>query len=180
MCKHWLIFLVTYTNTFAGTLIQLRDFLCGCEYCVTVPTQEPLDIGRHMIMCHGWRESTLKTMRVMEELKQQREQAEKKIEQLEQQPVEAENEQSQLDITNYTWAQDETLGHVFSEKSISMYEVDQWIYSEQLEWVWTMANVDNFIYSYNYGWLYVTRYKWYRGVYWYDRRIWKLAKSFKN
>ena len=55
--------------SFAGRIIQLKDFLCGCEYCVTVPTQEPLDIGRHMIMCHSSREATLKTLAIMEATK---------------------------------------------------------------------------------------------------------------
>ena len=50
--------------------VQVADFLCGCKYCEQVNTSEPLDIGMHMVRCHGWRGSMMKTVEVMNQLKQ--------------------------------------------------------------------------------------------------------------
>ena len=59
--------LLIVCNLFAGRYYpQVKDFICGCEYCETVHVGQPLDIGYHMMHCHSWRESTLKTMKIME------------------------------------------------------------------------------------------------------------------
>lgn len=77
-------------------------------------------------------------------------------------------------ITTYTWMEDELLGTVYSSPEPYSKSVDRWIYTEDFLWVWTPADLENFLYSYEYGWLYVTKYQWFRVVYWYDRRLWTL------
>lgn len=61
-------------NLFAGRYYpQIKDFICGCEYCETVSTSEPLDIGRHMIRCHSWRDATMNAISIMEQMKKEKE-----------------------------------------------------------------------------------------------------------
>ena len=73
------IFLICTGLLFASSLLakryypQVKDFLCGCDYCETVHAGEPLDIGYHMMHCHSWRDSTLKTIRIMEQMKKEKE-----------------------------------------------------------------------------------------------------------
>ena len=44
----------------------MKDFLCGCEYCQTVNSGEPLDIAGHMIRCHSWREGMQETIDMLQ------------------------------------------------------------------------------------------------------------------
>ena len=160
----------------ARTVIQLKDCLCGCEHCVTVPTQEPLDIGRHMIMCHSWRDATLKTMRIMEEMRQ----AEiKQPEPIVEVPQVIEQSSKRTDpetgIT-YDWQHNDQLGMVYADVEHVQFDVDQWLYLEHIEWVWMMGGQTNFLFSYDHGWLYTQNYFGYKIYYWYDRRTWCLSR----
>ncbi len=174
MYKSWLILFVVVTSTQARVGPQLKDFLCGCEYCVTVPTQEPLDIGRHMIMCHSSRDATLKTLEIMRQMKQERLDLEKKASQLEQLDV-IRSIQDSITST-YTWTTHEIYGSVYSDPSQLSRSVDRWIYTEDFKWVWSVADMENFLYSYDYGWLYVTKYQWFRVVYWYEKQTWTFPR----
>lgn len=151
---------------------QLKDFLCGCDYCVTIPTQQPLDIGKHMIMCHSWKEATLKTMNVMRQLKQESLNLEKKTSQLEQPDV-IRSIQDSITST-YTWTSHEIYGSVYSDPTQLSGSVDQWIYTKDFKWVWSVADMENFLYSYEYGWLYVTKYQQFRIIYFYEKKQWIL------
>ena len=53
----------------SNTIIQIKDFLCGCNHCATVSTGEPLDIASHMILCESQREGMLKTIEIMNRTK---------------------------------------------------------------------------------------------------------------
>ena len=68
----FILFFFLNLNLRARYAPQIKDFLCGCDYCETVLPGEPLVIGRHMIMCDSWRESTMNTFRIMQEMKQQK------------------------------------------------------------------------------------------------------------
>ena len=176
--KSWLILLILVTSIQARVGPQLKDFLCGCEYCVTVPTQEPLDIGRHMVMCHSWRDATINTMKVMEEMKKEKAELEKQLDKASVQDVII--KEPEISIDEYTWSHDDILGNVYTQESIDIHTTDHWIYTEQFEWVWRMAGFDKSLYSYRYGWLYVTKYRWNNVVYWYDRRIWMLCSRINK
>ena len=172
-----MVFVLTHA-TYGRPGPQLKDFLCGCEYCVTVPTQEPLDIGRHMVMCHSWRDATLKTMRIMEEMKQvEIEQQEPAIEV----PSVVNGSGPQSDpITGktYDWQHTEQLGVVFADVEHVQFDIDQWLYLDQIEWVWMLAHQSEFLFSYDFGWLYTQNYFGYRIYYWYDRRMWVFSRDF--
>ena len=174
--RYVILLLMSVCTLSAGTIIQIKDFLCGCDYCKTVDTGEPLDIGRHMIMCHGWRDATLKTMEVMEEMKKA------KIEEDTPQvtvPVPEDHPEPQTDPTTgitYDWQYTDQLGPVFADVNHIQFDVDQWLYLEQIEWVWMMANRPEFIFSYDYGWLYVYRYLGHKLYYWYDKRMWVFSR----
>jgi len=177
---------------YARYVIQLKDFLCGCDHCETVSTSEPLDIGRHMIMCHSWRESTMKTIRIMEQMKKEKE--------LEDQygiPIEdtlptyhvpKKNEKSQVEENfseepktihnDHTWREHDIHGWNYSATAQNLPNSEGWIYREDLKWVWTFSEKENFLYSMDYGWFYAMRYKDHRLLYWYDRKYWLLASDF--
>ena len=161
-------------NLQGRTIIQLKDFLCGCNYCDTVSTSEPLDIGRHMIMCHSWRDATLKTMDIMRQMKQEKLDLEKKSSQLEQPDV---IRPTQHTITStYRWTEHEIYGSMYSNPTQLGMSVDRWIYTKDFKWVWSIADMENFLYSYDYGWLYVTKYQRFRVVYWYKNKTWTLPQ----
>jgi hypothetical protein len=109
-------------------------------------------------------------MKIMEELKRERTAKEEEMKRHELARKEAIRSQQEL-ITTYTWKEDELLGHVYSS---SLRAIDQWVYTEDFEWVWTISELENFLYSYEYGWLYITKYQCSRVVYWYDKRLWIL------
>lgn len=161
----------------ARTIIQLKDFLCGCEYCETVSTSEPLDIGRHMIMCHSWRDATLKTMRIMEEMRQAEiKQPEPTIEVPEIIEQSSTRTDPETGIT-YDWQHNDQFGMVFADVGNVRLDADQWLYLEHVEWVWMMGGQRDFLFSYDHGWLYTRDYFGYKIYYWYDRRIWCLSRD---
>ena len=175
-----LVFLLLIIKTKAGTIIQLKDFLCGCEYCVTVPTQEPLDIGRHMIMCHSWRDATLKTMKIMEQMKKPEIKIKKREEKPDNKKIKEQLDEH-VDIYNdYKWRKDEAYGWTYSTTYQTMNLKDMWRYLEDLGWVWSFGREKKFLYSENHGWIYNTIYKSKRVLYFYDRRIWMLASRARQ
>ena len=173
------------------TIVQLKDFLCDCEYCETVSTSEPLDIGRHMISCHSWRDATIKTMRIMEQMKKEKEledqsgipiedtlpalvvpkKRETKIE-------EKITEKPKTIHNDHTWREHDLHGWNYSATAQNLPNSEGWIYREDIKWVWTFSEEENFLYSIDYGWFYAMRYQNYRLLYWYDRRYWLLAETF--
>ena len=172
----FLVSLFLINELSAGRIIQMKDFLCGCAHCETVPTQEPLDIGRHMIMCHTWREATMKTMEIMRET----EKPKIKIIKKERKKVTRDRADSHVDIYNdYKWRENEVYGWTYSNTHQVMSLDDMWRYLERLGWVWSFGKQKRFLYSEKYGWLYLMNHKGTRVLYWYDRRIWVLLKNFK-
>ena len=160
---------------------QMKDFLCGCEYCETVDTGEPLDIGGHLIRCHSWRKGMQKTMELMRKTEQPKIEIEIRAEQ----PNEIEENflGETLDnvdnpYSDYTWKETELHGWAYATTNQVNFNTDQWIHLEDLGWVWSIANPRNFTYSYDYGWIYTTIYQHSRVLYWYDRRRWILPKNF--
>lgn len=176
---------------YARTAIQLKDFLCGCEHCETVSKSEPLDIGRHLISCHSWRDATLKTMRIMEQMKKEKEledqygipiedtlpsyavpkKQETKIEEIF-------SEEPKTIHNDHTWREHDLHGWNYSATAQNLPNSEGWIYREDIKWVWTFSDKENFLYSIDYGWFYAMRYQNYRLLYWYDRRYWLLANDF--
>ena len=176
---------------YARYVIQLKDFLCGCEHCETVSTSEPLDIGRHMISCHSWRDSTLKTMRIMEQMKKEKELEDQygipiedtlpsyAVPKKEEKKVEEKISEEPKTIHNdHKWREHDLHGWNYSATAQNLPNSEGWIYREDLEWVWTFSEKENFLYSIDYGWFYAMRYKDHRLLYWYDRRYWHLANDF--
>ncbi len=185
------LFLLLVSTASAAYVIQLKDFLCGCEYCETVSTSEPLDIGRHMISCHSWRDATLKTMRIMEEMKKEKELEDQygipiedtlpsyAVPKKKETKVEENFSEEPKTIHNdHEWRQDDLHGWNYSATAQSLPNSEGWIYREDLEWVWKFSEKENFLYSIDHGWFYATKYKEYRLLYWYDRRYWLLANDF--
>jgi hypothetical protein len=175
----------------ARYVIQLKDFLCGCEYCETVSTSEPLDIGRHMISCHSWRDATLKTMNIMEQMKKEKELEDKygipiedtlpsyAVPKKQEKKVEEKISEEPKTIHNdHTWREHDIHGWNYSATAQNLPNSEGWIYREDLEWVWTFSEKENFLYSIDYGWFYAMRYQNHRLLYWYDRKYWLLANNF--
>ena len=65
-----LLMMLSLKLTYGQIGPQMKDFLCGCKYCETVDTGEPLDIGGHMIRCHSWRKGMQRTMELMRKTEQ--------------------------------------------------------------------------------------------------------------
>ena len=176
---------------YARTIIQLKDFLCGCEYCETVQTGEPLDIGRHLLSCHSWRQSTINTMNIMEQMKKEKElddqygipiedtlpmysvpkKQEKKVEEIF-------SEEPKTIHNDHTWREHDLHGWNYSATAQNLPNSEGWIYREDIKWVWTFSEKENFLFSIDYGWFYAMRYQNHRLLYWYDRRYWLLANDF--
>lgn len=189
----FLIFIFLINELNAGRIIQLKDFLCGCDYCRTVSTSEPLDIGRHMIMCHSWRDATMKTIDIMEQMKKEKEIQDKygiPVEDtLPSYSVPDKNKELKVEepfseevktiYNDYEWRESDEYGWEFSATSQYVHNEEGWIYLEELEWVWKFGENKNFLYSLDCGWLYRSKYRNYKILYWYDRRIWVLLKDFK-
>ena len=186
-----LLMMLSLKLTYGQLGPQMKDFLCGCEYCETVDPGEPLDIGRHMIMCHGWRDSTMKTFRLMEQMKQQ------KLNDKHGVPIEdtlptyhvpQKNEKPKIEENfsaepktihnDYTWREHDIHGWNYSTTAQHILNDEGWIYREDLKWVWTFSKKENFLYSMDYGWFYAMRYKDHKLLYWYDRKYWLLASDF--
>tara|TARA_Y100000361_G_C11159602_1_gene346300 strand:- start:227 stop:787 length:561 start_codon:yes stop_codon:yes gene_type:complete len=177
----YLTFLLLIIKLEAGTVIQIKDFLCGCAYCKTVDTGEPLDIGRHMVMCHGWREATLKTMKIMELTKKPEVKVEKRKE-VPQHKIIREQADEHVNIYNdYMWRQENILhGWSYSTTHQAFSQEDIWLYLEDFGWVWTLGKERKFLYTEHNGWIYLMLYKNTRVMYWYDRRIWMTVSKFKQ
>ena len=171
-----LVFLLISSNLCSGgTIIQIKDFICGCEYCDTVNTGEPLDIGRHMIMCHSWKEATLKTIKIMNETKKPKLTDRNKTE------AKPKNKTANAKKPNkqkHEWSQDSDGTWVFSNEN-HLLNKDGWIYRESMGWLWSF-NKKMFLYSEYYGWLYNYKFNGKRVFYWYDRRKWILPTKPKN
>ena len=164
-----IILLISASLCAGGTLIRMKDYLCGCEYCETVNAGEPLDIGRHMMLCHSWREATLKTIEIMNKTKKPKLKNKNKTKL---NKTESNNQianQNHPNEKEHEWRQDNTGDWVFS----NLLNKDGWIYREDAGWLWTF-NKKRFFYSEHYGWLYNYIFHQRRVFYWYDRRIWIL------
>ena len=159
------------------TVVQIKDFICGCEYCETVNTGEPLDIGRHMIMCHSWREATLKTMEIMRASKKP------KLEDKNISKIKENKEIEKTKIANekepnkhhHRWSQDNAGTWTYSDENYLLNN-DGWLYREDLGWLWSF-NKKTFLYSEHYGWLYNYLFDKYKIYYWYDRRAWMTPRD---
>ena len=163
--------------------IQMNDLLCGCEYCKTVDKGFPLDLANHMIRCHSWRKGMQKTMELMRQTEQPKIEVEIRAEE----PRQIEENFLGVNLTNeidpykdYTWKETELHGWAYATTNQVNFNIDQWIYLEELGWVWSMASPRSFTYSYDYGWFYTILYQNNRVLYWYDRRRWMLPKNIAS
>ena len=162
--------------------IQMKDLLCGCEHCKTVDPGVPLHIGYHMMKCHSWREGMQETMEMMRKTEKPKVKIEKRPETI---PAEIEenfseeiNDNVDNPNTDYTWKETDSHGWAYATTNQINFFTDQWLYLEELGWVWTMASNKHFMYTYDYGWIYTMIYQNIRVLYWYDRRIWMLPRDF--
>lgn len=166
----------------ARSVIQIKDFLCGCEYCVTVSPNEPLDIGRHMIRCHSWRDSTLKTVQMMEDMDKENPYdipAAEMFETLADRITPPKPPEPELTIVDdpfidYTWKQT-SLGWTYSSDTHMIGDI--WMYTQKHGWLWSVSFLPDFMYSTYYGWLYKYIYNRHDVFYWYDRRMWVFPKD---
>ena len=173
---------------------QVKDFLCGCDYCETVHAGEPLDIGYHMMNCHSWRKSMIKTMKMMEESKPDPfgipvrdtlpDYSKKNFseEPKNVHKVDTTIKEPQLSIiddpyNDYEWRYIDNHGWTYST-TIQSTSNDTWIYREDLGWVFSFGFEQNFLYSEDHGWFYTMRYNDLNILYWYDRRYWLYAHDF--
>ena len=156
---------------------QLRDFLCGCEYCKTVRTGEPLDIGSHMLRCHSWRVGMQKTIDLMNQTSRPNVVVEEKPANV---TVTAAEDDDRLPHEDYSWKVTEQFGWAYATTGQLQFDIDQWLYIDRLKWVWTIAGEPRYLYSYDYGWLYTRLYIDSRIYYWYDKRRWFLSKDINN
>ena len=178
-----LLMMLSLKLTYGEIGIQMNDLLCGCEYCETVDKGFPLDIASHMIRCHSWRLAMQRTMELMRQTEQPKIEVEIRAE--EPKKIEenflGENLTNEIDpYKDYTWKETELHGWAYATTNQVNFNKDQWIHLEDLGWVWSMANPRNFTYSYDYGWIYTILYRNSRVLYWYDRRMWLLAKDFRK
>ena len=175
-----LIVFFIYIKLEAGTIIQIKDFLCGCDHCDTVSTGEPLDIGRHMIMCHSWRKGMQKTMEVMRQT-QKPEVEVKEIGDPKESKIIKDQPDENINIYNdYKWRDDPIHGWAYATTHQVISSEDMWLYRRDLGWVWTFGEERKFLYSEDYGWIYNIIYKSKRVLYFYDKRIWLLASRIKQ
>lgn len=152
---------------------QVKDFLCGCDYCETINPTEPLDIGKHLVTCHGWRDSTRKTMEVMKQLNQPDPHGVHVSETLPKPPEkQPEITETPIIITDYEWYEDDLYDEVFMDSKSTSSISNQWIYVDDLGWVWVLGEDKHFVYSADSGWLYNIKYNTHKIVYWYRQEEW--------
>lgn len=172
------IFLLIPLSFCTGTtVVQMKDFICGCEYCKTVNTGEPLDIGRHMIMCHSWREGMRKTIEIMNATKKP------KIQDRITTDIETNNQAQKTKIANekepnnnhHRWTQDNAGEWTFSDENYLLNN-NGWIYKKNTGWLWSF-NRKTFLYSQQHGWIYNYLINNKSIYYWYDRRRWILPSQ---
>ena len=173
--KIYFLFIVffIYSSTWAN-LIQMKDYLCGCDYCNTVTPHEPLDIAGHMMRCHSQREGMLKTLELMREQKK----PEVAIKPRSPSVVSAEPKPPIPHGDKYRWEELPLHGWVYTTPEPLSNHIDAWLYLDRLGWVWTFGKEKKFIYHEDHRWLYLRKFQGHRLVYWYDRRIWVLLKNF--
>ena len=158
---------------------QIKDFLCGCDYCETVDTGFPLDISSHMTRCHSWSKGMQKTMELMRQL----EKSQVEIHAYESRGIEEsfsrENLPDELDpYKNYAWKETALYGWAYAQSNQANLNTDQWMHLKDFGWVWLIANTRNLTYSYDHGWLYTILHQNCRVLYWYNRGTWILPKNF--
>ena len=161
-----------------GTIIQIKDFLCGCDYCKTVPTGQPLDIASHMMLCDSQRQGMLKTIEVMNSMKKPKLEDKNltKIEENKQKPKTSRETSS--DYQKHKWTQDNEGTWIFSNEE-QLLNKDGWMYREDIGWLWSF-NKKTFLYSEIYGWLYNYHFNKYKIYYWYDKRGWFRPKKLSQ
>ena len=174
MNKIYLIFLFTFAHLSFGALVQMKDFLCGCDYCETVNRQEPLDIGGHMMRCHSWKKGMQKTMEEM-----RKGQDVKATPAITTPPPQKIPSPRSVVSPNHKWQFNFTHGWVYSNPKEPLHLYSGWIYREDLKWVWLFER-NKFMYSPTHGWLFNLYYLNHSFIYWYDRRAWTLAPHSKK
>jgi len=152
----------------------MKDLLCGCSYCLTVETGQPLDLHIHFMNCHSTKDAMQKTLDLMNETEKPS---------LVNTPKEIDhNESSQQNLANihneYQWSKDMNGDWQFMNTQDALHIIDSWIYHEKIGWLWSF-NRATFLYSENFGWLYNFYYKKNKIFYWYDRRMWILPKGLR-
>lgn len=169
-----LLFLAPFLMAKVGP--QMNDFLCGCEYCETVNPQEPLQLASHFIMCHSWREATLRTVELMRQTEKPKIESEdkNKLKEINK------DEQNTDPEKDYKWRESDDYGKIYSTTNQINGVGDGWVYLDELSWVWLFERTHKFMYSENYGWIYHKKYKKQKILYWYDRRRWFLMKGFSD
>ena len=172
-----IILLILASPCVGRTIVQIKDFLCGCKYCETINTGEALDIGRHMISCHSWRDATLKTMALMNQTKKPKlkDINKTKIEVSKNKEINKTTNQNYSNKQNYKWSKDIEGDWTFSDFN-NLLNKDGWIYKEHIGWLWTF-NRATFLYSEKYGWLYNYSFNNRKVYYWYDRRRWVFSNK---
>ena len=173
-----IILLLSLANiSFAGRIIQIKDFLCGCNHCVTVSTGEPLDIASHMILCESQREGMLKTIEIMNRTKKPKLPKLPKINNTE--TNKTMNKHSKQNKENFSWNKDAYGDWQYSNQINQLNPADSWIYKPNIGWLWSF-NKNKFLYSERYGWLYNEVVNNKRIFYWYDRRKWILSRNLSK
>ena len=169
-----IILLLFPTVCLSSRIIQMKDYLCGCDHCITVPTGEPLDIASHLILCHKTREGMLKTIEIMNQTKKPKiknfKENNKTSEIMKSETIKKENSK------NYSWNQDDTGEWQYSDAYNKSNLIDSWIYKPHIGWLWSF-NKSEFLYSERHGWLYNYMQNNKRIFYWYDRRKWILSRD---
>lgn len=175
-----LVVFLLYIKLQARYYPQLVDFLCGCEHCETVSRSEPLIIGTHMLRCHSWRDATLRTMEIMEQMKKPEVEIKKREEEPEIKIIKEQADEHVNIYNDYKWREDALHGFTYSTTHQSISTEDMWLYLEDLGWVWTFGKDRKFLYSENFEWIYAEIYKEKRILYWYDKRMWVFPSDIKK
>ena len=159
----------------SGTIIQIKDYLCGCKHCESVPSSQPLDIASHMMLCESQREGMLKTIEIMNRTKKP------KIKQIKETKEETMKEKNTAEgkASNYKWNKNLDGEWEYSNPINQLNAIDSWVYKPHIGWLWSYNN-GKFLYSEKFGWLYNLFMNNKRIFYWYDRRRWILSKEISK
>jgi hypothetical protein len=172
-----IILLILTSSCIGKGIIQIRDFLCGCDYCETVDTGQPMHIGDHMIRCHSWRKGMAKTIELMNKTRKP------ELQDRNETQIELNKAEENLKIMNeiepnkrkHEWVQDNEGEWTFSDENYLLNN-NGWLYKESMGWIWSF-NKKIFLYSENYGWLYNYSFNNQKIHYWYNRRKWISPKK---
>ena len=162
---------------FSNTIVQMKDFLCGCDHCVTVPTGEPLDIASHLILCHETRAGMLKTIEIMNRTKKPKLPKLPKINKTE--TNKTMNKHLKQNKENFSWNKDAYGDWQYSNQINHFNSTDSWVYKPNIGWLWSF-NKNKFLYSEKFGWLYNQVVNNKKIFYWYDRRKWILSRDLSK